>query len=137
MAGGRDICGRKSIMRATGTASGEQLAGFLPQPLLDNFRLSESYTSLVELARSASSDLALVVRNTFQRQEARRRAASHPDMPKAVRLLARALQDCDEKDSVLCGRFDDLLEIFQSFGARDRKRLLATLQKVSESCLAH
>jgi len=124
-------------MRAIGIASGEQLAGLLPQPLLDNFRLSQSYTRLVELARSASSDLAPVVKDTFRRQEAHRRTASHPNMPKAVRVLVSALWDRDEEDSVLCRRFDDLLELFQGFGARDRKRLLATLQEVSESCPAH
>jgi hypothetical protein len=120
-------------MRALDRVSEDQLAELLPQPLLDNYRLSQGYTRLVDLARNVPADPAEVLEGVIRQEKAPPRRALHPLVNKALTLLAGALEHPDQEEPELCRHFEVLLELFQTLPTRDRKRLLSILRKFSDT----
>jgi len=109
------------------------LAEILPQPLLDNYRLSEGYSRLVSLARGVPTDPSGVLEGVIQEEKAPPRRSIHPLVNKALSLLADTLQQPDQQESELCHHFEALLDLFQTLPTRDRKRLLAMVRKIAEA----
>jgi hypothetical protein len=111
----------------------EQIEDLLPQPLRDNFRLSQSYVQLIELARQIPSDQLLSMTETVRRGAEHVRTLNE-DFSHAVSLLASALEDCHDQESNQLRRFHQIQEQFETFSEQNRELFLATLREVCEAC---
>jgi hypothetical protein len=111
----------------------EQIEDLLPQPLRDNFRLSQSYIQLIELARQIPADQLLSMAETIRRGAEQVRDLNS-DFSHAVSLLASALEDCHGEESNHLHRFHQIQEQFETFSVQNRELFLATLREVCEAC---
>lgn len=113
--------------------SDDQIEKLLPQPLKDQFRLSQGFVQLIELARRIPADLLLSMTETI-RKGAERVNDFNRDFSESIALLASAIEDCHREDPVQLNRFHRLKEQFEAFSDQNRELLLATVQEVCEAC---
>jgi len=111
----------------------EQISDLLPPALQDNFRLSQGYVQLIELARTVPSPMLDSMVATV-RNGANELRSFNPDFCNAILLLAGAIENCHAEESSLIECFHKLQELFEAFSAKDRDLFLATIQEITEAC---
>ena len=111
----------------------EQITDLLPQSLQDNFRLSQGYVQLIELARTVPSPMLDSMASTVRRGADELRSFD-PDFCNAIRILAGALENCQAEEASLIECFHKLQQLHETFSAKDRDLFLATIQEITEAC---